>query len=334
MLRPGDSTPGQHLEEMNLTNIFGSQVLRTGWSGKGSGAGRVYETAYQCATGCTVNTVPVNDPDNTTCPQLHSKGTPEEQATFAKISADCTALPPLEPDPVNGGVQSVVDELGRPLLKNYPGAFTGSETMWGMAKAFSTLAATPLKITKDFPFTRTASVQVPLYANPYGYASTSTPSGTFESLIPAQPLSDSVGFFVPINSERWGFIPGREIDFTGNTWDGNINLRPVIDAKGNTTADNVIASVETDEYDGLVFMCKSGPDLLGVRMFDSAETILEWIANHPSNTCQFVVRWQPAQNSVQSIASVANGIICNMTFPRGGARVSDCDLYAPGQTAP
>lgn len=331
---PGDP-PGKSANAL-ATNVFGSKVLNDNWVAARATA-TTFKTPYACAT------ADIDDGPGGPAAldfSLAATGTVAIPAGphFMQAFNDCGVngvtgllnLPPLVADPVSRRYVTQRDDAGDPVLKAYRGAFRGEETIWNLAKPIGQIKESPLTVTETYPLLRAAKVQFPLYNTPYNPPRAES-TGMLVSLVTHIPPSDSTGFSIPINSTRSKFIKGTEIDFTGQTFDGNINLVPEVDAFGNATGKQLLVSLETDEYDGEVFLCRDvGGDILSVRMFDTDTAILDWIFNHPNNRCNFVVQYY-ADHSASQITSLANGVTVTFTFPRGGARVADCELFSPGQ---
>jgi hypothetical protein len=82
-----------------------------------------------------------------------------------------------------------------------------------------------------------------------------------------------------------------------------------------------------------VFVCQdpnpNSGDLLHVRIYDSGQTILDWLANHPGAqaACDIVVRYSPYNNYPDYITSRANGVKINISQGYGFGRVDDVTLY-------
>ena len=59
-------------------------------------------------------------------------------------------------------------------------------------------------------------------------------------------------------------------------------------------------AVETTDFLGEIFVCQDAPtgDLLGVRMYSTVATILDWLGNHPGSydACGIIIRYSPYGN--------------------------------------
>ncbi|MFO0661991.1 MAG: hypothetical protein U0165_19490 [Polyangiaceae bacterium] len=271
-----------------LTNVFGSPVLRNGWTDSSAG-----KSAYYCATHL--------DPNN------------------------CDGqLPPLD---ANGDV--LLDDIGRPLLAGYPGAFGSSTTALA-------LGTTPVKILETYPSIQQAKVSMPRFSNPYDPSSASL--GNLELLIPWLPKQPGVGFPVALSGTIDKFVETAQLDLSGTTITANIDYDAAIDpSTGQPASDGSLQflAVETTDFLGEVFMCRdSGTgDILGVRMYTPVAEILEWLVAHPSQyeQCGIIIRYSPYNNYVDYITSLTNGVRLGITQGGGFGRVVDVTLFVPGQ---
>jgi hypothetical protein len=297
-----------------LTNIFGSTVLRTGWSDHtkdpGNNNNPTY-TAFYCAT----------NKDPTHCGK---------------------DLPPLNPD---GSI--MLDEGGQPLLSHYEGAFGSNATAFTLGQGQNPSAAVPVTLVKGqgdtsakdgtFPDIQEALISVPLHVNPYDQTSAPPANGNpaIEVLVPWAPKQPGVGFPVSLDGSRDRFIETYQLDLSGVQISANIDYDFVLDKTGQPAipAQLLFLAVETADFLGDVFLCqdKSTRDLLTARMYTSVATILDWLAAHPTayNDCQIIIHYSPYGNYPDFISSISNGVRLGVTQGGGYGRIVDATLFDP-----
>jgi hypothetical protein len=270
-----------------LTNVFGSPVLKSGWSDSGG------HTAYECAT--------TLDPAVVTACVLPASG------------------PQFVP----------LDQNGQPRLLKYKGAFGSNSTAF-------TLGPTPIKITQTFTNIQQAMISMPVYQNPYDPMSAKLPA--LNILIPWAPKQPGIGFPLALTGTLDKFITTAQLDFSGTTITANIDYDAVIDPMTlQPKADGSLQflAVETTDFLGEIFVCQDAPtgDLLGVRMYTTVATILDWLGSHPGSydACGIIIRYSPYGNYADYITSLTNGVRLNITQGGGFGRVVDVTLFVPGQ---
>jgi hypothetical protein len=287
-----DQTHGLGQENSGLlSNLFGSPVLAGGWTASADG-----HTAYYCAT----NADPAHC-DGQVCPLDAS------------------------------GAACLKDELGRPILYGYPGAFAGGATVFGL-----TLNIAPVTIENTYDSTQSAMIKVPLYTNPYD--STTTPLDPMTVLVPWAPKQPGIGFPIALNGSIDKFITSAQLDLSGTTITANIDYDIHIDQtthKPDKDGRVDFKAVETTDYLGEVFLCQdpASGDILRARMYTPVATILDWLSAHPGTYagCQMVIRYSPFGNYADYITSLANGVRLGITQGGGFGRVVDTTLFVPGQ---
>lgn len=232
-------------------------------------------------------------------------------------------LPPLD-----GAGGLLRDDLGRPILSRYPGAFAGAATTFS-------LGPTGIRVKEVHPELQEAVVGVPTTANPYDPASA---AGSFDVFVPWLPRQPGVGFQVPLSGTLDKFIETAQMDFSGTTISANLDYGPVIDpATGQPAADGSLQllAVETTDFLGDVFLCQdpSSGDLLRARMYTPVQNILDWLGAHPNarQACGMVIRYSPFNNYADYITSLTNGVTLGVTQGGGFGRVVDVTLFVPGQ---
>jgi len=107
-----------------------------------------------------------------------------------------------------------------------------------------------------------------------------------------------------------------------------------------------IEAIEGSDFLGQAFLCQDPytSDILHVGMYDSALSILAWFQNHPGSpiglspitgapepaaqvACNVLVIRSPANNVVQQIVSLSNGVELNFGGGQGQGRVTDIVLF-------
>jgi hypothetical protein len=198
-------------------------------------------------------------------------------------------------------------------------------------------------------------------------AGTDQTSPTFSALTPWLEVQPGVGFRIPLDGQRDQQVVSGQLDYTGVLesyivdyipWtdkgkpscvaDGKCNKGFVCDSASHdcvTDDDTVrVLAIEGTDFLGEAFTCidPQTSDILHVRMYDSAQAILDWLAAHPGggvdqnnggtfasaqNACQIIVRRSPYDNFIDSISSKKYGVDLNVSGGQGLGRVSDIVLY-------
>ena len=101
-----------------------------------------------------------------------------------------------------------------------------------------------------------------------------------------------------------------------------------------------IQAWESQDFLGDLMMCMdSGPvaaarvgtgvpaDILNVHMYTPAQTIIDWMNNHPGNegpssTCQLLVRYSPFNNFPDKMAALGTGVIVDISTMATATAVS------------
>lgn len=306
--------PGQPLGAYGTllqTNIFGSSVLSNGWR-KPAKPLAPYLTAYDCASA---------DTEKLDAPGLLA----------FKTACGAGNGPPLD---ANGKV--IRNASGDPWLKPYRGGFGSTATVFNLGRNIGTIPQDQVQfLARDVNLLQ-AKVAFRTKADPYGPASPEGPLMPFpiNYIIP----TDFTGFFIPINASRDRFVREEEIQTTGVAISTVIGTVPVLKDGLVVPGLTRLASADSQDFLGEVFVCKSGGDLLAVRMFTPADVVLEWINNHPSavNGCNLIIDYFEFGSVISRVTSITNGVIVNFTRPSGitaqanNSAVSDVDFFAPG----
>jgi hypothetical protein len=231
-------------------------------------------------------------------------------------------LPPLDQ---NGAM--LLDDMGRPILLPYPGAFGTT--------SFS-LGATPVRIVQEYPEIQSAMVRIPLHVDPYNTKSQVLPP--LNILIPWVPKQPGEGFPVALNGTLDKFIEASQLDMDGTTITANVDYNPVLDPTTHLPKKDgsiEFLAVETTDFLGDVFICQDERthDLLKVRMYSPVATVLDWFASHPGSyqSCGMIIRYSPFGNFPDFISSINNGVRLGITQGGGYGRVVDVTLFVPGQ---
>jgi hypothetical protein len=175
-----------------------------------------------------------------------------------------------------------------------------------------------------------------------------------------------VGFSIPEDGNRDQFLTTGQLDFTGVLeayvvdyvpWtdpvqpscvsNGACNAGYSCDPNSNlcVTNDNTIRieALEGQDFLGQVFLCTDPTtgDVLHLGMYDSANTMLQWLANHPGSSqsqsgtssaqqaCSIIVRTSPYDTAVDRVASLSTGVNVNFSGGQGQGRVTDVVVFDP-----
>jgi hypothetical protein len=201
------------------------------------------------------------------------------------------------------------------------------------------------------------------------YGNTSNGTGTlasaFTPLTPWFEVQPGVGFPIPLDAQHSQQVETGQLDFTGVLESYIVDYVQYVDPlKSSCVADDTcnagfscdsvthscfvndnsiqIAAIEGADFLGQAFLCQdpSTGDILHVGMYDSAISILDWLAAHPGsdpeypnpqpsaqNACQILVIRSPADNYVDYIVSKGYGVTLNMSGGAGQGRVTDIVLW-------
>jgi hypothetical protein len=192
---------------------------------------------------------------------------------------------------------------------------------------------------------------------------------TFSALAPWLEVQPKVGFHIPLDAQHNQWISAGQFDLEGTLEAYLIDYLPYSDpAKPSCVADGVcrpgfvcdarstcittddtvrILGIEGKDFLGQAFVCEDPAtgDVLHVGMFDSATSILDWLAAHPGSqadpwglgstqpsaqqACQIIVRRSPYDNFVDEITSKANGVHINVAGGQGQGRITDIIVFDP-----
>lgn len=281
-----------------LTNLFGSQILQTGWKASSKG-----KSAYYCAT-----TIDPANCDNQ-LPPLDAQG---------NLQVNAVGGPRLARYPgAFAGAQT-------PFSLYVPSANQNNNSN------------TVMKVTQTFGDIQQAMVSIPLTKNPYDPNSMSLPP--MSVLIPWTPKQPGSGFPVALTGTLDKFVETSNLDFSGTTITASVDYDCAIDNKTMQCSSDgslLLKAVETTDFLGEVFMCQDAAsgDILGIRMYTPVATILKWLNDHPGNyqACGIVIKYSPFGNYADYITSLTNGLRVNITQGGGYGRVVDVTMFTPGQ---
>jgi hypothetical protein len=253
--------------------------------------------------------------------------------------------------PVNAQGNLITRDNGRPLLEGYCGAFqtnpfalqsnaVGASNPGGIAQG--------IQIVKTFPDEGEALVSLPTYPNPYAPDPTKN-LGNIQVMVPWLPYQDGVGYPVSTSGSEDVFVNTAQLDFTGQVITPTMDFFPVpINNDPNpfnpTPPYNLaVQAWETQDFLGEVFLCMdsvgeanngfSNPgDILSAHMYSSAETVIDWVSNHPGSqdACGIIVRYSPYDNYPDFISSLTNGVRLSVEQGAGFGRIVDATVYVPG----
>ena len=187
---------------------------------------------------------------------------------------------------------------------------------------------------------------------------------SFSALTPWLEVQPGVGFSLPIDAQHNQWVTTGQFDFTGVLETYIVDYLPYVDkAKPSCVTDGVcntgfncdsaskncytddntvqVAAIEGADFLGQAFACIDPwtSDILHVGMYDSAQSIVDWLANHPGGTyaggvfpsaqaaCQILVIRSPYDNYVDFVVSKAYGVSINIGGGQGQGRVTDIILW-------
>ena len=173
-----------------------------------------------------------------------------------------------------------------------------------------------------------AKITIPNFVNPYDQTSDATP---YEFRVDYTPPRPDTGLAVPINGQRDLWVTAGQFYFEGVTTTITVDWRYEMGADGMLHAK--IIALETQDFLGEAFMCVDNAtgDILGVHMYDSGQSIVQWLDSHPGSRddCGIIVRNSPFNNYPDFITSSVYGVKVNMSEGGGFGRVTDVTLYDP-----
>jgi hypothetical protein len=190
---------------------------------------------------------------------------------------------------------------------------------------------------------------------------------SFQPLVPWAEVQPAIGFSIPLDAQHSQWVSTGQFDFTGVLETYIVDYWPWVDPsksscvsdgscnKGYTcntvtaqcqTDDNTIqiAAIEGADFLGQAFTCidPSTSDILHVGMYDSAQSIVDWLAAHPGSqpsytqfpsaqaACNLLVIRSPYDNFIDYIVSKQYGVALNIGGGQGQGRVTDIVLFDIG----
>jgi hypothetical protein len=294
------------------TNIFGSTVLSNGWHDPATPAG-AFNTAYDCASYDFEKVGGVTAAYTSAC-DVDGNGPPVDGVT-GKILR-------------NGA--------GDPILKPYRGGFTSTATVFNLGRNILSVPQDQITVMSTDVNLLQATVAFKTKTSVFDPSSANGPTMTFpiNYVLP----TDFTGFYIPINSSRDRFVKQEEFDTTGIAISTVLGTVPVLQGGVPVPGLNRMSSADSRDFLGEMFVCKSGGDLLKVRMFTPADVVLEWITAHPSAQadCNLIIDFSGFGTVLARVTSITNGVIVNFTDPSGvtaqanNSVVDDVDVFATG----
>lgn len=295
------------------TNIFGSSVLANGWHDPATPAG-TFQTAYDCASADFEKLTGAALTSYTSACDADGNGPPIDQNT-GKILR-------------NGS--------GDPVLKPYRGGFTSTSTVFNLGRNILSVPKDQITVASRDVNLLQATVSFKTKTSVFNPLGPDGPTMTFpiNYVLP----TDFTGFYIPINSSRDRFVKQEEFDTTGIAISTVLGTVPVLQSGVPVPGLNRLSSADSRDFLGEMFVCKSGGDLLKVRMFTPADVVLEWITAHPQAMadCNLIIDYSGFGSVLARVTSITNGIIVNFTDPSGvtaqanNSVVDDVDIFATG----
>ncbi len=199
-----------------------------------------------------------------------------------------------------------------------------------------------------------------------------TLAATFNPLTPWLEVQPGVGFPIAVDGQRDQWVSAGQFDFTGVLEAYLIDYKPWVDtlkpgcvesdpdaatacspgftcnpvSKACEASDDSVQvlAIEGEDFLGQAFLCQDPTtgDILHVGMYDSAITLVNWLAAHPGNTnpnastgssaqfaCQIILRRSPYNNYIDQITAKVYGATVNISGGQGLGRVTDLVLFDP-----
>ena len=193
-------------------------------------------------------------------------------------------------------------------------------------------------------------------------------AASFNPLTPWLEVQPGVGFGIPVDAQHTQWVSAGQFDYTGVLESYVVDYVPFVDPKRSScisdgacnkgftcdptshacvTDDNTvqILAVEGQDFLGESFACYDAfsKDVLHVRMYDSAQEILDWLAAHPGGwdsvngvqvppaqtQCNILIRRTQYDNFIDEIISKTYGVALNVGGGQGLGRVTDIILFDP-----
>lgn len=174
-------------DNVRLSNLVGSVVIATNWSGKDA-----TKDAYFCATH-----------EDAECPSKPPRDS--KRPEYNKVHPQCPS-------------GCLLDDFGNPLLTNYRGAFT--KTIFSVGTAY-------LKLVETIPLLRAAKVAVPNWPDPYSPPGEGAQVGQPRIvLVEWKPKMPGNGTRIPLNAQRDKFIPSATANFSGSSLSLDLDYDP------------------------------------------------------------------------------------------------------------
>jgi hypothetical protein len=195
---------------------------------------------------------------------------------------------------------------------------------------------------------QSAMVTVPIFTPPYA-AMGAKPTGSISELLPYLNGA-GVGFQVTYDGSRDKFYNTQNVDFSGATVSASVDFEYTYTPSttgGAPTQNTTIRAIETGSYLGLTFPCfvvdpsQQYYDVLAIRMYDNADTVLNWIAANPSSVadCGIQIKYSIYGNYADYITfGVYPGLPIagaryGLNAGYGGSVIADVTIFDPNIVA-
>jgi hypothetical protein len=264
-------------------------------------------------------------------------------------------------DPNCGGIKAPVDPFSnppnQPLFAPYQAAF--GQSFLHLAANGIPATASPMQVNPgDFEFIRSAMVSIPIWSNPFDPTSAEPGKDqTVSVLLSYVPEGagggGQAGFAVTFDGSRDKFYNTNELFFSsGQNIDGastaitvDFENVAVNNIDGGTDNVTIVRALESQAYIGVIAACAQPmidptqtpgtQDILAVRMYDSAASILNWIATHPGSLaqCGVEIKYSIYGNFPDVISFNNNGMRFGLNPGFGGSVVADGTVFDPNVVA-
>ncbi|HEX8789569.1 MAG TPA: hypothetical protein VF765_01360 [Polyangiaceae bacterium] len=279
---------------------------------------------------------------------MNMTGSPVLQAVYGAGAAGYACATNTNKTKCSGILGPTDPVSGQPLFAPYGPAF-GQSFLNIAANGYAPSASAMQVDPKGYELIQSAMVTIPIWSNPFDPTTATANDKTVSILMPFVPAGAGgggvAGFPVTIDGSRDKFYNTNETvlnsseNLAGSSLDYTIDWEniPVTTTSG-TQNQNVVRAVESQSYLGLIMACAqpsttvSGTqDILAVRMYDNAATILDWIANHPGAvaSCGVQIKYSIYGNYADYISFNNNGVRFGLNPGFGGSVVSDGTVFDP-----
>lgn len=269
-------------------------------------------------------------------------GSPVLQAVYGAGAAGYTCATNTNKTKCSGVLGPVDPLSGQPLYAPYAPAFGAS--FLNIATNGNAPSASPLQVDpKGYELIQSAMVTIPIWSNPFDPTTASPSDKTVSILMPFVPQGagggGEAGFPVTIDGSRDKFYNTNETVFSSTILPYSVDWETVpVTTSSGVQNQTVVRAIESQAYLGLIMACaqpsptvKGTQDILAVRMYDNAATILNWIAAHPGAvaSCGVEIKYSIYGNFADYISFLNNGVRFGLNPGFGGSVVSDGTIFDP-----